>query len=87
MGAEYEDEVAPEMFENELLSDELCHWYDIVPLGAVAETVRVAVPPLYTLLLLGWVEIVGAATETVTEAELESLYFVYPFRVLVTRAL
>ena len=75
------------MFDQELLLSEDCHWYESVPYGAVAETVRVFVLPTKTVPPCGCVVIVGASTETVTVAELESVYSVYPFSVLVTRTL
>ena len=61
------------MFEYELLLEELCHWYETVPYGAVAAADRVTEAPLYTFLFVGCVVKVGAATDTVTETEFESL--------------
>ena len=87
VGTEYEVDVAPLMLD-QLLSFWLdCHWYDRVPYGAVALTVSVFELPTKTAPPTGCVLIVGASTETVTVAELESVYAVYPLSVFATRTL
>lgn len=84
---EYDEDVAPLMFDQELLFELFCHWYVIVPYGAVATAVSVLLPPMKTSPPTGCVVKVGASTETVTLTEFESAYVVYPLSVFVTRTL
>ena len=79
----YEALVAPLiLLQDELLAED-CHWYVIVPYGAVAATVIVFVAPRYTVPPVGCVVKVGAVIPTVTLAAEEVADAVYPLSVFV----
>ena len=58
----YVEAVAPLILPNEILSVELCHWYDVVPVPFETVAVNVDEPPTHTVAVEGLTDTEGSGT-------------------------
>ena len=63
--AVYVELVAPLILPNEILSVELCHWYDVVPVPFETVAVKVVEPPTQTVAVAGLMDTEGSATTVI----------------------
>ena len=61
----YVEPVAPLILPNEILSVELCHWYEVVPVPFETVAVKVVEPPTHTVAVVGLMDTEGSATTVI----------------------